>query len=67
MLSQGGKVVIDSVSKALKLKQHQGDPCRATFHRYGNLSAASTWCGTHALFCSILIQIPCHVTHAYDT
>ena len=40
---QGGKVVIDSVSQALKLKPHQGDPCRATFHRFGNLSAASTW------------------------
>ena len=43
MWDQGGKVVIDSVEKALKLNKGQGDSCRATFQRYGNLSAASTW------------------------
>ena len=46
-LHTGGRGVLDSLEKALRLKGKHIAPAKATLERFGNLSAASTWYMLH--------------------
>lgn len=43
LLHCGGKAIIDSLEKGLRLAIHQTQPTRDTLFRFGNTSSASTW------------------------
>ena len=44
LLHTGGRGVLDVFESKLGLAPDQVAPSRATLHRFGNTSAASTWC-----------------------
>lgn len=43
LLHPGGRGVLDSLEKELHLSDASLEPARQTLHRFGNVSAASTW------------------------
>ena len=56
LLHTGGRGVIDELEEKLHLTPKQVQPSKDTLYRFGNTSAASTWCAaryilhTYALF-----------------
>ena len=53
LLHTGGRGVIDELEEKLHLTPTQVQPSKDTLYRFGNTSAASTWCGAclHRLHC----------------
>ena len=43
LIHTGGRGVLDDLEKTLRLSEKHMVPSRATLHRFGNTSAASTW------------------------
>ena len=46
LLHTGGRGVIDELEEKLHLTTKQVQPSKDTLYRFGNTSAASTWCAT---------------------
>ena len=50
LLHTGGRAVIDEMEEKLSLTAAQCQPSKDALYRFGNTSAASTWCAS--VFCS---------------
>ena len=50
LLHTGGRAVIDEMEEKLSLTPAQCQPSKDALYRFGNTSAASTWCVPHAHF-----------------
>lgn len=50
LLHTGGRAVIDEMEEKLSLTPAQCQPSKDALYRFGNTSAASTWCVPHPHF-----------------